>query len=186
MLCLALLAKLTSREVSVPVSKQVLTPRVASRINEACQGDQSEPARGYFGPQKASKTLDITVATARYAVSQSRSGTCATTLGTMIEILNLCTEVARSVDGTDKRNWIMTRGTMSKAPLNGLLKSEVDSKARLAVRCLCVSVLTIQIISYRLLSLRSLCMTTHRFPLSSVAWSRSISKNRPMSPRLES
>ena len=143
MLCLALLAKLTSREVSIPVSKQVLSPTDASRGSETCQRDQFGPSRGYFGPQKASKTLDITVVTARYAVSQSRSETCAATIGTMIEILNLCAEVARSVSGTDKRTWIMTRGSMSKAPLNGLLKSEVDPKARLAVRCQCVSILRI-------------------------------------------
>ena len=135
MLCLALLAKLTSREVSIPVSMPVLSHADASRSKETCQGDQCGPTRGYFGPQKASKTLDITVVTARYAVSQSRSETCAATLETMIEILNLCTEVARSVSGTDRRAWIMTRGSMSKAPLNGLLKTEVDPKARLAVRC---------------------------------------------------
>ena len=135
MLCLALLAKLTSRNVSIQVSKQALLPTDASHISETCQGDRSGDTRGYFGPQKASKTLDITVVTARYAVSQSRYETCATTLEMMIEVLNLCTEVARSVSGTDKRTWIMTRGSMSKALLNGLLKSEVDPKARLAVRC---------------------------------------------------
>ncbi|KAL8792588.1 MAG: hypothetical protein Q9195_004811 [Heterodermia aff. obscurata] len=40
--------------------------------------------------------------------------------------------LALSISGTDKRTWIVTRGSMSKAPLNGLLKSEVDPKARLA------------------------------------------------------
>lgn len=133
MLCLAVLAKLASTEALSSYDGKNWSSTDTSCKGVEYQGDHFKPARKYFRTEKASKTLDMVATTARHALSHSCSPTDAMTLGSMMEILNLCTEIVRSVSGIEKQTWLTARRAVSKAPLDKMLRVELEASARPAV-----------------------------------------------------
>ena len=134
MICLALLSKVASVEVSATPDRKDLSSTDAICTDQETKGNSLSAARKFFGPEKALKTLEATTTIARYAISQSLSQTCPAALGTAIEMLNLCAETAKSVSDAEKRAWLTNRRTMSRAVLEKVLRGDLEPNAQLAVR----------------------------------------------------
>lgn len=147
--CLAIYAKMITTEFLVPSGRKESPSPDGSDTSDGCAEARFETARKYFGSQKASKTMDITVAKTRKALSQSRSQSSYATLEMTIELLYLCSEIVRSVSDTEKSNWMTNRRGMSKASLDGILRAELDPCVRAAVRCLGCSLLMMELISHQ-------------------------------------
>lgn len=130
LLCLAIFARLAAPQLST-VDGRRASPSV-SAFDTSDEGRQGrlEIARKFFEPQRASKTLDFTVVSARILCSQS----CVASLDSIIESLSLCKEIVKSVADVDKRRWLTNRGPMSKAPIDGILRSDLDPSVQSAVR----------------------------------------------------
>ena len=128
--CLAVFATLASTQSLAFEGRQ--EPLVMSQSETSAEGrhDRLEIARKFIGPYRASKTLDLTVASARRLCSKS----CIEPLDSIIERLSLCKEIVTSVADIDKQKWLTTRVAMSKAPIDGILRSDIDPRVRSAVR----------------------------------------------------
>ena len=127
MICLAVLARMASVEVAL--SDKGRDPFIAAE----CNANHFEAARKFFGPKKALKTMDMTVTTARWACSQSRSQKNVATIDEAIEILGYCKEIVQAIDATEKRTWLANKATKSKIPTDVILRSEMDCRVRRAV-----------------------------------------------------
>lgn len=147
--CLAIYAKMASTETLILSSRKESSSLSNSDTSERCPEARFETARKYFGSQKASKTMDITVAKTRKALSQSRSQSCGATLDMTIELLYLCSEIVRSVSDIEKLNWMTNRRGMSKASLDGILRAELNPCVRTAVRSWGCGLPTVELILYQ-------------------------------------
>ena len=172
--CLAVFAALASMQ---PLAFEGLQePLLASQSDTGDEGryDRLEIARKFIGPHRASKTLDLTVASARRLCSKS----CIDRRDSVIERLNLCREIVTSVADSDKQKWLTNRVAMSKASIDGILRSDLDPRVRSAVRTSCM-IYTTNLNLYRLLNSRALYMVVMELSLESfIPRSRGFSKSR--------
>ena len=132
--CLAVFAILASTQPLAFEGRQEPLAVRESETSDEGWHDRLEIARKFIGPHRASKTLDLTVASARRLCSKS----CTGPLNSTIERLNLCREIVTSVADIDKQKWLTNRVAMSKAPIDGILRSDLDPRVRSAVRTSCM------------------------------------------------
>ena len=129
LLCLAVFARLASAQLFASDGRRDSSCLSTPGISDEGLQNRLIIAQKFFGPQRASKTLDLTVASARILCSQS----CVATLDSIIEGLSLCREIVKSVAIVDKRKWLTNRTSMSKAPIDGILRSDLDHSVQSAV-----------------------------------------------------
>lgn len=132
--CLAVFANLASTLPLAFEGRQQPFVVSQSAISDEGRHDRLEIARKFIGPHRASKTLALTAASSRKLCSKS----CIEPLDSIIERLNLCKEIVTSVADVDKQKWLTARVDMSKALIDGILRSDLDPRVRSAVRTLCM------------------------------------------------
>lgn len=137
LLCLAILAKLASTELT-PIktlerplwSDKILSPDT-SPSNEPTPGlvVSCSPAKHFFTAKRASKTLDLVV----LKVILACSGGCSLASSEIIESLKISQEIVDAVGKDEKRMWMSKNSIKCRKLHEKTLRPDIDVGVRCAV-----------------------------------------------------
>ena len=125
LLCLAVLAKLSSRSGSTGKSQ----PNVQSSPKDEIvpeSADRFLPAQKFFSSRRAPKTLDLVVIKAITACSQS----CQLRTYEIVEILRLSREIVDAFDNKEKNAWLAGNTRKTKKLCEKILRSGIEAKVQ--------------------------------------------------------
>lgn len=125
--CLAVLAQMTSVELSADVSSSNSSMMGTNRSQE--RSEPFEPARRLFADKNISKILNFVFGRAVWACSQNSSAT----VDCRIEVLKLCRKTIEPMNEAARQNWLLPKPSLSRKLNEYLNRENMDAEVRGAV-----------------------------------------------------
>ena len=101
----------------------------ASDANPSTVPQTLLPARQFFGPKRVSKTLDLVVLKAIMICSRN----CTLTSNASTESLQLCVEIVRAVENSERSSWVTNNSGKVKKLYEKVLRSDIAREVQGAV-----------------------------------------------------
>ena len=137
LLCLAILAKIASSEVThmETLERPLGSDKVCSPNTSPSPGPTRSltvnynSAKHFFTAKRASKTLDLVVLKVILACSRS----CSLSSSEIIESLRISEEIVDAIGNEEKRTWMLKNSTKSRKLHEKILRPGIDIGVRCAV-----------------------------------------------------